>query len=70
MVATVDRPDWMAKGTSELLGAVSIQPMATASLAGLLATAALRAAEIAGLRDEEYAGRPHDTSQSAYGVRW
>ena len=35
MVATVDRPDWMAKGTSELLGAVSIQPMATASLAGV-----------------------------------
>jgi hypothetical protein len=44
MVATVDRPDCMAKGTSEVLGAVSIQPMAPAPVAGLLATAALRAA--------------------------
>ena len=44
MVATVDRPDCMAKGTSELLGAVSSQPMAPAPVAGLSATAALRAA--------------------------
>jgi hypothetical protein len=49
MVATVGRPDRMAKGTSELLGAVSIQPMATRTSRGLVRIACLRPGMAAGV---------------------